>query len=379
MVDSLRVLHLIKGLGPGGAEQLLLQQARARDRARFDYHIAYLVAEKDQLVPDLSRTGATIHRLDGRAWARRLRHLLEDLDIDVVHVHSPLPAAALRLATLTLDRRPALVTTEHNRWPRHHRLTRMANRITLPLDDHTLAVSADVRATMPGRAAVEVLLHGIDTAAVAAQRAHRATMREKLALTADTLAIGHVANFRPEKAHDVALDAAAIACAADDRLRVLLVGQGPLAADVAARRDRLGLQGRVELLGYRADATRVLAACDVFTLSSRHEGLPVALMEAMALRLPIAATRAGGVPQAVAHEREALLVPIDDPDALAAAWLRLAADDDLRRQLGEAAGERAPSFDVTRSVQRLETIYDDLHRTRSGAAGYRGERASSSA
>ena len=359
MPEPLGVLHLIKGLGPGGAEQLLVQQARCRDQTRFDYQVAYLVPEKDHLVAALEAADVAVQCLDGPDWPIALRNLAGLPSIDVVHAHSPVMASAVRVAARTLPaaRRPRLVTTEHNRWPRHHRLTRAANRLTLRWDDATLAVSDDVAATMPGRATVESLVHGIDVAAVRSQLDHRSPMRRELGFAEHEIVVANVANLRREKAHDVLLRAAASAIAVDERLRFVIVGQGPLAAEIHRLHHELGLGDRVRLLGYRADATRVVAASDVFTLSSRHEGLPVALMEALALARPVVATTAGGIPQAVTHDREALLVDVDDHRSLAEAYLALAGDAPRRARLGAAADRRAEAFDVRRTIGRLESVY----------------------
>ncbi|MGI9602565.1 MAG: glycosyltransferase [Acidimicrobiales bacterium] len=353
-----RVLQLIKGLGPGGAEQLLLEQARCRDRADFGYEVAYVVAEKDHLVNDLEAEGVEVTRLGPGPWPLALRRLLRNRPFDLVHAHSPLMAAAARVVTRTLpgQRRPGVVTTEHNRWPRHHRLTRALNRLTIGWDDATIAVSDDVRTTMPPGVPVESLVHGIDVAAVASLRGERAAVRAELGLADDEVVIGCVANFRPEKAHDVLLRAAA----ATPNRRFVLVGQGPRADEISRLHRELGLGSRVLMLGYRDDATRVLAGCDAFTLTSRHEGLPVALMEAMALGLPVVATRAGGIPQVVTHGNEALLADIDDVDGLARAYDEIGIDRDRREQMGRRAASAAEAFDVKRTMGRLESIYREV-------------------
>jgi L-malate glycosyltransferase len=118
----LRVLWVIKGLGPGGAEQLLVNHAGVRDREAFEYEAAYLVPVKRHLVPQLEALGVPVHALDAPRewdprWAWRLRTRLRNHPVDVVHGHSPYVAAVTRLIVRTLPRgaRPALVYTEHNR------------------------------------------------------------------------------------------------------------------------------------------------------------------------------------------------------------------------------------------------------------------------
>ncbi len=115
-----RVLWLIKGLGPGGAERLLLSHAQRADRDRFDYGAAYVLPAKDHLVAELDALDVPCELLsaDGN-WARRLRHRLVEAPVDIVHVHSPRLAVTARLLTRTLGRaRPAVMYTEHNVWPR---------------------------------------------------------------------------------------------------------------------------------------------------------------------------------------------------------------------------------------------------------------------
>ena len=365
-VAPVRVLWLIKGLGPGGAEQLLLQQALVTDPTEVAAEVAYLLPAKHHLVPALEAAGVGALCLgDDRGWdlrwVLRLRRLLAEGRYDVVHVHSPLVAAVVRVLLLTLPRprRPALVSTEHNRWPRHNPVTRWANALTLPLDDATVAVSADVVETMPAplRRRTSVLVHGVDPAAVRAAAGDRAAARAALGFADDDVVVAIVANLRAAKAYDAWVAAAERACDAEPRLRFVSVGQGPMADEVAAMVAATGLGDRVRLLGYRDDAPAVLRAADVFTLTSRHEGLPVALMEALTLGLPVVATAAGGIPQAVDDGVEAVLVPVDDVAGLATAYVELARDPQRRAAMGAAAERRSAAFDIRRAAEALGETY----------------------
>src|SRR5688500_4406262 len=183
----IRVLWLTKGLGPGGAERLLVSFAGIADRTRFDLRAAYLLPWKDHLVAELGARDVPAVCLDGRReadprWLLRLRELVRVTRIDVVHAHSPLVAALARPALRALPGRPALIGTEHNVWSSHHPATRWANRLTLPLEDATIAVSEEVRASMPRRLAgrVEVVIHGVDVETIAARRAERGAARAEL-------------------------------------------------------------------------------------------------------------------------------------------------------------------------------------------------------
>ena len=374
--DGLRVLHLIKGLGPGGAERLVVTQSTSS--VSNVYAVAYLLAEKSHLVPELEEHGIKVRclgsgRSRARGWTWRLRRLLRKDPFDVVHVHSPLVAAWTRLIVKTMRRRhrPVVVGTEHNRWPRHHHLTRWANRLTIGLQDATIAVSADIRSTMSRTASArtEVVVHGIDLAAVRAT-ADRDRARHELGVgPGDVLGIC-IANLRREKALDVLIAAAAEATGIDERLHYAVIGQGPLADELAGEVAERGLGHRFRLLGYRTDATMLLSGADFFTLSSRHEGLPVAIMEALALGVPVVATAAGGVPTAIGMA--GVTVPVDDAAALARAHVEIAGDERARAELASIAAAEAERYGAARATIAIEAVYAEAL-TRA-----RGERAASS-
>ncbi len=361
-----RVVWLVKGLGPGGAERLLVAAAGAHDRDAFDIEVVYLLPWKQHLVPELEALGVQCTCLDVRnerdiRWAGRLRRHLRAPRVDIVHAHSPYAAAVGRLVVRSLPKaqRPALVSTEHNPWSTFKAPTRYANAITAPLDAAVLAVSDEARASMNPRQRdrAEVLVHGIDVGAIGKLRSERDAVREELGVDPATILVGTVANYHPKKDWPNLLTAARQLADRGSNVRFCAVGQGPLEAEVEALHRELGLEGTVILTGYRPDAVRLMAGCDIFVLGSKWEGLPVALMEASALGLPIIATRVGGIPDAFHDGVDAVLVAPSSPTELADAIERLAADENLRTELGAAARHRATDFDVTRAVARIEDIY----------------------
>ena len=292
------MLWVVKGLGPGGAERLLVAAANAHDRERFDIECAYVLPWKDHLVGELESAGVRTHCLStkrtDRRWPLHLAKLIRSGDYDVVHVHSPLPGSVARLAARSMRSadRPGLVSTEHNRWETHRLPTRLLNRVTSRWDDASFAVTDEVRESMRGRVAKRAvtLRHGIDVERVAAERAHRAEVRAEFGIGDDEFVVGTVANFRPQKDYPNLLGAARLLADRDVPVRIVAIGQGPQEAEMRALHESLGLGDRVILTGFRDDAVRVMAACDAFTLASQWEGLPVAVMEALALGLPIVAT-----------------------------------------------------------------------------------------
>jgi glycosyltransferase involved in cell wall biosynthesis len=365
----LRVLWLIKGLGAGGAERLLALGARHHDPRVERPTVAYLLAHKTALRAEIEAAGIPVRGLGTRAswdprWLARLRRLLVAERFDVVHVHSPLVAIGTRLVLRTLSRarRPALVTTEHNVWASHARPTRMLDGLTARGDETHLAVSEAVRASMPARlqARTEVVRYGIEVDKVRAVAGSGAHARRTLGIAADALVVGTVANLRATKGYPDLLAAARSVCARVERARFVSIGQGPLAGELHDLHARLGLGARFTFCGFRPDALELMPAFDVFCLASHYEGLPISLMEALALGLPVVATTAGGIAELVTDGREALLVPPGEPEQLAGALVSLLSDPEARAEMTRHATARARELDIASAVRRTEDVYREV-------------------
>lgn len=361
-----KVLWLAKGLGRGGAEQLLVTGAAHVDPDRFEVEVAYLLAWKDALVPSLRARGLPVHCLDQQSamdvrWVLRLRALVRYGGFQIVHTHMPVPAVAARLALG--PRRPRLVHTEHNVWERYRTATRWANAVTYRRNDAVLAVSDAVAASVPSRWVpashpVEMLHHGIEAGAARHGAQARADARELLSLPDEATVIGTVANMTPKKDQRTLYQAVALLHGRYADLRLVHVGTGPLEPELRTFAAQLGI--RVHFTGMRDDVPTLLPGFDVFALSSLHEGLSIALVEAMASGLPVVCTRVGGIPEVVTHGVEGLLVPPHRADALADALGALCADPDRRTAFALAARRRAADFDISRAVRRIEEVYDSV-------------------
>jgi len=371
-----RVLWLAKGLGQGGMERLLVTHARFGDRDHFDYQVAYLVDRPHSVVEELRALDVPVHRLgqgNGRdpRWLGDLVRLVRHERIDVVHAHSPMPAAMARPVLALVAPSVRFVYTEHNRWDRYSAPTRWANRLTFRLNNAAFAVSDDCRSTVPPslQRRISTLIHGIDVDAVAAHAADRSDARAELGLGDSSVVVGTVANLRRQKNYPMLLEAASKVCAVRDDVVFVAVGQGPLEAELRARHAELGLGERFRLLGFRPDVHRVMSAFDLFCLSSDHEGLPVALMEAAALGLPVVSTDVGGIRAAVGGGEYARLVPAGDVDELTRALLDACSSTGERpRALNDP-----DRFDARRAVSVIESTYTQGGRTTgSGGTGRAG-------
>lgn len=369
MPRRLRVLVLIKGLDAGGAERLVVAMCAAGDRERFDYQVAFVMDRMDALVPELLAAGIRVHSLGGAReldprWVPRLRSLLTREAIDVMHLHLPYTAGMARLVARTLmpRSRPRLVYTEHSQQRRLAWPTRLLTALTIGLDDRILAVSEATRDELPPRARrrCTVLTHGIDLAATVRDAAARRSTRASLDLAAHHLLVVTVANLRTQKAYPRLLAAAKLLI--DEGLPVTFIaaGTGPLESELRSLHAQSQLGDRFRFVGFHADALSLTAVADVFVLASDYEGMPVAVMEALAVGTPVVATTVGDLPRLLTPGVDALLVPPGRTDLLAGALREVLTDQPLRERLGWAGMKASRQFDLFEAVHRIECVYREL-------------------
>jgi glycosyltransferase involved in cell wall biosynthesis len=217
------------------------------------------------------------------------------------------------------------------------------------------------RGLAPGT--VVTIPNGVDAAAFDPALWPREGARRALRLAVDEDTVGVIAHLSPVKGHADLLAAMPRIAAARPRVRLLVVGDGGLRPELEARSRSLGLDERVVFAGASEDVAPVLAALDVVVVPSHTEGLSNALLEAMAMARPVVATAVGGNKDAVEAGVTGLLVPARDPEALAAAVLRLLERPEEGRRLGEAARRRVlADFSLERMVKGHEALYGSLLR-----------------
>jgi len=361
-----RVLVLVKGLGRGGAERIVLDTVRSFDPDDVQAEVGFVLDRKDALVPELRQLGVAVHRL-GRpngVWPARLREVLQRGGHQVVHAHSPVVASAARILA---PRRTRQVYTEHNVWERYRRPTRWANLTTFDRNDRVIAVSDGVARSIRypvglrsrRRPLVEVLVHGIDRERLVGSTSDGDPYAE-LGIPADARVLLSVANFKAAKRHrDLLLAFRAVAERCPEAYLVL-AGTGPLESATREEAGSLGVADRVRFVGVRADVARLMGASHVFVLASSHEGLPVSLMEAMALGVPPVVTAVGGCPDVVEDGVSGRLVPPADPAELGRALVEVVRDEGERLRLARGARERAAVFDVSNAATRIAQIYREV-------------------
>jgi glycosyltransferase involved in cell wall biosynthesis len=377
----IRVVQVVTKLELGGAQQLVLELCRRLDRRRFEPVLlsgpdGELAAEARALptcrfvpVPHLVRQVSPID--DVRALAELTARIARERGTAsgpvVVHTHSS-KAGVLGRAAARLASADGVVHTVHG-YGFHAGQRAMVRRAYVGLErlaarlcDRLVAVADENRRTgvalgLFPESRCEVIPGGIDVAAYARPSAPRSELRTALGLPDGAPVVGMIACLKPQKApEDFVAVAARVRAAVPDACFVL-AGDGERRGAVEAAARAAGLDGAFRLLGWRRDVPDLLAAMDVLVLTSRWEGLPLVLPQAMAAGRPVVATRVNGSPEAVREGVTGHLAEPGDVDGLAERVVALLADPDRRHAMGEAARAAAPAFDIDAMVRRYEAVY----------------------
>jgi len=365
-VPRIRVLHVVLDLHAGGLERLVADLVRRVDPVRFDNHVLAL-RFLGRNARGLEQAGRLhVARPLPRwtmVWPLPLTRQIRAIAPDVVHTHSGVWYKASLAARQAGVRR--LIHTDHGRVDPDRWGGRLLDRLAARRTDVVVAVSEALAQQLAATGVAEarrlrVVPNGVDTERFG-PRPGGASVRRELALDDVTPIIGSVGRFDAVKRYDLMIEAFACLRAAwrDGPAPVLvMMGEGPEGARLAALVETHHLQGAVRLFGWRDDVERLLTAFDVFTLASRSEGTSVSLLEAMSAGICPVVTDVGGNRAVLGAELRHRLVPAGDARALAAAWEAALADGQGRRVDGAAARRRVEQrFSLDAMVRAYERLY----------------------
>ena len=360
---KLRVLEVLATLRRAGAEQVAVSLACGLPPSRFETGVVTLYgAFPGGLDSVLEERGVPVWRLgkrrgfDPRMWPRLLS-VLREFRPDVIHTHS----YVLRyvLPAWALERRGIVVHTVHNVAEKEvDAWGRAIHRVAFRAGVRPVAVSGVVARSFRavyGFEPAAVIFNGV-AAAGAVDPASRDAWRTAHGFAPDDIVVASVGRFEAQKNPLGLIAAFARASANRPAMRLVMAGEGSLLEASRALARKLGAP--VIFLGLLPRVPEMLAACDLFALASHWEGAPMAVIEAMAARLPVVATAAGGVPELVVDGETGLLTPPGDDAALAAALAALADHPEKRRQFAEAAGLRAARFEVGAMVESYAAFFE---------------------
>ncbi len=364
-----KILHLIKSLGRGGAEMLLPISYKYASHDQFEYSYAYFLKGKDDLVYLLKENGAQVHSFEAGGnreillSAFSLAKYCKSNKVDIIHAHLPIAGVVARIAG-RIAKIP-VVYTEHNLMERYHPITRFLNKSTFAMQAHVVSVSRDVEQSIRKhtntKVPVSTVLNGIDTLQFKRDLIGGEELRKQYTIPMDATVIGFVAVFREQKQLPVWLKVAATILKSHPDSYFLLVGAGPLSDEIENLRDTLGLRNRLILPGLKENVRQHLSAMDIFFMSSKFEGLPLALLEAMACECAIVATKVGGIPEVIEPGISGLLVSDQSQQEMVEALRFYLTNKEEIKAHGIAARQRVEeAFSIQRMVKELEGIYRSL-------------------
>ena len=371
MSGRIRVLFVVGNFVAGGAERHLLELWRRIDRGRFEVVVACFRRE-GQFLADVEALGWPVHELgvdrrvydaSGARGLARLVRLAARVRPDVVHGYLFGPNLFAALAGRLTGVR-AVVVAKRNvdafETPRQRRAQRLAHRLATHVTAVSAAVAESAAALGVPRGRITVIPNGVDVERFAGADEPAAARRRLLPGGDDGAPlVGSVGCLAPRKDYGTLLEALAALAARGRAFRAAVVGDGPERAALEARRAALGLEGRVAFLGERDDVERLLPGMDVFVLSSREEGIPNALLEAMAAGRPCVATAVGGTPEVLRDGETGWLVPAGSAAALAGALGEALDRPEEARRRGAAARRAVRSeMSIAAMVAAHEAFYE---------------------
>ena len=394
-MSKIKVLHIITRLIRGGAEQNTLLTVRGLERLGYDVSLAAGPSDEweGNIEEDVRQAGVKLRLLHnlGRevsTWndlltLLKLYFYIKKERFDIVHTHVS-KAGILGRWAAKLAGVPIIVHTTHGNIFHGYfnsfftKFFILLQKLTALITDKMITLTELEQKQWLEQGIGKSILYtaigdGIDlkrfnpenvsspTTEAVFRQMSRSEVRKNLGLSVNDFVIGTVARIVPIKGHEYLIRSASDVIKEIPRAKFLIVGDGPLRKEMEKLAVLLGLAGQVIFLGVRKDVPELLSIMDLFVLPSLNEGMGMSLVEAMAMGLPVIATRVGGVPEVVTGGKTGILVPARDATAIAKAIVRLARDAKLARELAQAGYKKAHSaFGAEAMVDRISAVYQEL-------------------
>ena len=377
------VIHVITKLELGGAQQNTLDTCSLLDRRRF--RVALLAGSSGLLCSDAARIPGIDFRIvpsltrpirpvqDYHAYRSLRDHIMqiaEENGPPIVHTHSSKGGILGRLAAKAAGVKDVVHTIHGFGHPAcsNPAMRQLALQAERHVSRHTRCFVAVSNANLEqGRSLnlfrhsrVELIRSGFELDPFRAAGVTRDEARRRLGFEPDTPLIGTVACFKPQKDLQTFVQAARAVRSAVPDARFLIVGDGDGRPDLEKMIDGAGMKPAIKLLGWRRDIPEILPALDVFALTSRWEGLPRSMVQAMACLIPVVATSVDGVLDLVTHMETGLLANPGDHIGLARGISDLIRDEGLRQRLATNAAPLVDEFDLPIMIEKIEALYDSL-------------------
>lgn len=368
--QPVKVFHLIKSLGRGGAEMLLPETYNVHNKQEFEFQYGYFLPWKDQVAKVLTAKGASVYCFKASNNVAlflkfaAIASFLRRWKANVLHCHLPWAGFVGRVAGKFAG--VPVVYTEHNKQERYHGITRWLNKATFSWQRAVIAVSQEVadsiRTNIGNKTTVYTILNGVNTDTFVRSETESQRTRRSFGIPEHSKVVGLVAVFRTQKRIDLWLAAAAEIVKTLPDTHFILVGDGPQRQMAEEKINALGLNKVVHLAGLQTEPKPFYSAFDLFFMTSEFEGLPVAMLEAMSMECPVVATAAGGIGEVIRHGKEGLLFPVaSHAGELAAGCVSVLSDTRKRNEFASKARDRVvTSFSIKQMTHQLEQVYRDI-------------------
>lgn len=396
--QRIKVLHLIKSLGRGGAEKLIPETALVHDQSRFEFHCLYFYHQEQNILDELEAAGIQTHffqagNLELFFQINKVKHFVLQHGFDIIHAHLPWAGILSRFVGKKLS--IPIVYTEHNTWERYNKISYIGNRVTFKHQDVAIAVSNEVALSMRlnsiwdpyrrgGRLKVRVVQNGVNTEVFKRERLGSGrvgiegleigkledvqvadkvvlgnpTLRNQLGIPEEAKIIGKVAVFRSQKRLWLWVELALRILEKCPETHFLLVGDGEWRERILYQIKKSGKSAHFHWVGVQKNVVPYLSLMDIYLSTSEFEGLPIAMLEAMSCEVPVVATRAGGIGEIIQHGKQGFLEEVEDWDGLEKYCIELLLNPELQKEMGQEARARVlEKFSMARMVRELEDIY----------------------
>jgi len=362
-----KILHIIKSLGRGGAEMLLPETLKIHDKSKFEFHYIYFLPWKDQMVSSIEDAGGKVTCLKASDNLRLLFQYQKIIDycksnqISLIHCHLPWAGFVGRFVHKKTG--IPLLYTEHNMQERYHIATKSINKLTFNHQSLAFGVSEDVTNSIKNNIApnipVKTLLNGVNTNSF--QNEKSTHIREEFGIPSNGILIGNVAVFRFQKRLVEWLQVISRLAKENENVYGVIVGAGPLEDEIKTEWRRLNLEGKVFFTGLKTDVKPYFEAMDIFMMSSSFEGLPIALLEAMSMECAVVSTNAGGIKEVIRNQKDGLICEVENWKNLEELCLYLIERPHELEKYKNASRKRVmAAFSLQRMVKELEGYYSSF-------------------
>ena len=365
-MPKLKVLHIIKSLGRGGAEVLLQETLKLHNQEEFEFHYIYFLPWKNQMVAGIESAGGKVNLFKATNNIQILFQIFNVIKyirknkIVLIHCHLPWAGFLGRLI-FKLIKIPVFYS-EHNIQERYHFITKTLNKITFNWQTKVIAVSDDVSKSISSvihpKVEIITILNGVNTDSYKRDINLGLQKRKEYNIDKNVVLIGTVAVFRFQKRLKEWVELFKLSHEKNPSIRGCIIGDGILKEDILSHVKALGMEAFITFPGLQTNVMPWFSAIDIFMMTSSFEGLPIALLEAMSMECAIVSTDAGGIKQVIRNEKDGFISSVDQWQSLQTPLNYLIENLAEIKVYGEKARQRViDSFSIGLMVSKTELLY----------------------